>query len=295
MKTGWAVVLVLGMSLLMTNLQRPAWALTVQVGGVEIPQGQNDPADTATARSLSGPAGEPVSYGCFTIAGLTSGTKAKVNASDTNNDTLKIENAKITATSATYNYPCASDIVAWHTYTPPPSTNPSGIRFRRTIDAEALRGVNGASNNWMKNTGWINGDEIWGYDQRTFCATPHPTCGNFKYQRYEDWPHATKPLTGDREMRLQVWFKMRYTNDFIKLPSTQVYTDSISGEGDINPELPGHSTGDSDDEEACVKCCKGKPDMTSGTFTTSEIHTKEKKLAEPRKDKIHKDEADKPH
>ncbi len=259
MKTRWAIVLVLGTGLLITNLAMPAWALTVQVGGIDVPQGQNDPADTATVRSLSGPNGEAVSYGCFTIAGLTTG-KAKVVVVEGNQDTLKIENANITATSATYNYPCTSDIVAWHTYTPPPSTNPNGIRFRRTINnAEALRGTNGASNNWMKNTGWINGDEIWGYDQRTFCATPHPTCGTFNYQRYEDWPHATKPLTGDREMRLQVWFKMRYTNDFIKMPLTQVYTDSISGGSDPNDELPGHSTGNSDDEEPCIKCCKDEP------------------------------------
>lgn len=259
MKVRWAAVLVLGTGLLITQFASPAWAFTVQVGGVNIPQGQNDPAEPASERSLSGPAGEAVSYGCFTIAGLTAGNKAKVVASDPNNDTLKIENAKITATSATYTYPCTSDIVAWHTYTPPPSTNPNGIRFRRSISAEALRGTNGASNNWMKVTGWINGDEIWGYDQRTFCATPHPTCGNFNYQRYEDWPHATKPLTGDREMRLQVWFTMRYTNDFIKMPSTQVYTDSISGTDDPNEDLPGHSTGNIDDEGPCVKCCKDKP------------------------------------
>lgn len=256
-----AKVFALIIGLVIASLPRLSLALTVQVGGVVVPQGQNNPAEPAYERSLSGPAGEAVSYGCFTIAGLTAGSKAKVVVVESNQDTLKIENAKITAASATYTYPCTSDIVAWHTYTPPPSTNPNGIRFRRTISAEALRGTSGASNNWMRNTGWINGDEIWGYDQRTFCATPHPTCGNFSYQRYEDWPHATKPLTGDREMRLQVWFKMRYTNDFIKMPSTQVYTDSISGGPDPNDDLPGHSTGNSDDEEPCIKCCKDKPDV----------------------------------
>lgn len=259
-----AIVLILGISVFGAQLAVPAWALTVQIGGVEISQGQNDGAEPATERALSGPSGEAVSYGCFKIEGNTAGSKAKVVVSDTNQDTLKIENAKITATSATYTSPCTSDIVAWHTYAAPPSTDPSGIRFRRTIDAEALRGTNGASNNWMKNTGWINGDEIWGYDQRTFCATPHPTCGSFKYQRYEDWIHATKPLTGDREMRLQVWFTMRYTNDVIKMPLTQVYTDSISDEGKPNPNLPGHSSGNIDDVDVCVKCCKEPPPGKGG-------------------------------
>ncbi len=240
----------------------PALALTVQIGGVEIPWKQNDPNEPATERALSGPNGEAVSYGCFTIAGLSStpNPKARVVVDDSNQDTLKIENAKITATAASYTYPCTSDIVAWHTFGAPPSTDPNGIRFYRTIDSEALRGTNGASNNWMKVTGWINGDEIWGYDQRTFCATPHPTCGDFKYTRNEDWLHASKPLTGDREMRLQVWFKMRYTNDIVKMPLSRVYTDSIVGTPRPNPDLPGHSSGQTDDtEKECVVCkvCPG--------------------------------------
>ncbi|MDP1946001.1 MAG: hypothetical protein Q8L77_00745 [Nitrospirota bacterium] len=275
MKIGWAFALIQCTGLATVTFLPPAWALTVQVGGVEIVQGQNDGAEPATERSLSGPNGEAVSYGCFKIEGLTSGSKAKVAYSDTNQDTLKIENAKITATSATYTSPCTSDIVAWHTYDAPPSTNPSGIRFRRNIDAEALRGTNGASNNSMKVTGWINGDEIWGYDQRTFCATPHPTCGNFKYQRYEDWLHATKPLTDPREMRLQVWFTMRYTNDFIKMPLTQVYTDSISDEGKPNPDLPGHSTGHIDDVGSCVTCCKENPPVKPEVFRPDRFIPKE--------------------
>src|SRR5581483_7818428 len=58
----------------------PALALTVQIGGVEIPWKQNDPNEPATERALSGPNGEAVSYGCFTIAGLSSTPNPKARA-----------------------------------------------------------------------------------------------------------------------------------------------------------------------------------------------------------------------
>ncbi len=259
-------VLALGLSLL-TLYCFPATsaALTVQIAGSTVGEDLTGSGGVYTVL-LSGADGGPLPYGngCFTIAALSTTVNppvARVVATDAGQDSLKLENALIKAITASPTIPCTTDIVAFHGYTPLPS---GPTRYLRDIQSEVIRNdatPSAPPGAYVKATGWVESNEIYAYDQRTIpCSTPHPTCGDFKYPRYED-----NTFTGNGEFTLLLNFKFKAGNDKWKISVARVYTTSVGGGGAGVPNLPGASIGHSEDEQkGCVMCCQECPKKEKG-------------------------------
>ena len=119
------------------SLTTAVHALTVQIDGTTIPTDQGDPL-TVTLSNIDGSA---KSQGCFTVEAFdktlsSPNNRARVRALDSSQDTLILDNAWIKATSAN----CFKEIYAWHTFSQPPTTSgTNGIRFKRLVDAKALK------------------------------------------------------------------------------------------------------------------------------------------------------------
>lgn len=229
-----------------------------------------DSADSATV-TLSSSTTDVRTYGCITIRALDAtinGGRATIRAADAGPDSIELRNAKIVGSPAG----CIAEITAWATFTAPPATNPAaggnpqtGIRFKRTVAAEAQRngGSAAASGSQMSATGWVPAtpiDEIVGTDIRTFCSqTPPTTCDDFSSSVQEDClPSGGCNVTGSRDMK--IWTKMYFkqNNDFVKFASLAVLTEVITAGATDTPVPPGGKRGkfeDLENDEPCANCC----------------------------------------
>jgi hypothetical protein len=224
----------------------------------------------ATSVNLSGPNGEAVAYppgpsACMNIMGPNpgSGPPASVVATDDVTDTLLLQNIVIKATSA-----CAVDIAFYGIFSVPPSTASAPIRFTRSIaGATLMRNTAPALSDLVKVDGWIQGYEIGVYDQKKIsCLTPPVGCETFSPpSRNLDTPPP--PLTGDREMMLEMWVNLNTPGDTFTLTGLntfQVQTGPVGGGGETtspkDPDLvSGHDNRGEPGYGVCCKICdKGK-------------------------------------
>lgn len=204
--------------------------LTVQINGTTVTgtQGCSNPAPSQTSTLyeviLSGCDGEAVSYGSITIAGKAPHIRAKVVGADADPDEIRLENALITANTA-----CSSatngcgDIALWASFDAPPvAANVSVTFYREAANVVMTRPGSSpaATGDWFKVTGWVDTNEIWGFEKKTVTCTNSSTCYTWNFTRTEDWPPPS--LTGSRQMKTEFWFYQKQANDQLSFDSVKV-------------------------------------------------------------------------
>lgn len=225
------LVLALALGVVATvSLTTAVHALTVQINGTTVPS--NVPSDDPLTVTLSEADGSAHTYDCFKVEALDKtlpppNNRARVRALDSTQDTLVFDNALIKAITAN----CLRELYAWHTFSQadgvPTTSGTTGVRFKRQVAAQALRGVNAATGNEMWTTGWVPGtpiNEVGLTYYRKFPAGDP----NFNNTQQEDCVAPACTITGQRDMKWWLKFNLKMANDQIKLTTLQVFTSIVS-------------------------------------------------------------------
>lgn len=177
------------------------------------------------------------------IEGATAGTPAKVTTTDGPEDKLKLVSAKITATqnqaincdaNNESKYMNCTNIFISAVFDSGPDGNAADIPYYRESFGTMRRGANPASGSSFRITGWINdlnnpGDKQIGYVQKKLiCASP-ATCQSVDFGQTGVMLHPS--LTGQRELKVQLWFGLKFTNDVLTLTSAHDATSAGGGDG----------------------------------------------------------------
>ena len=217
------------------SLTTAVHALTVQIDGTTIPTDTGDPLTV----TLSNTDGSAKSQGCFTVEAYdktlsSPNNRARIRALDSSQDTLIFDNAWIKATSAN----CFKEIYAWHTFSQPPTTSgTNGIRFKRLVDAKALKSSGAAAaGDEMWATGWVPNTPISEIGLTYYRKFPVGD-PNFNNTQQEDCVQTACAITGQRDMKWWLKFNLKLVGDQIKPITLKVFTEIVSG-GDDSLDLP---------------------------------------------------------
>jgi len=222
---------------------------------------------------ISNSDGSAKAYSGFTIAGTT-GKVAKVVANDGAVDIIVLKDALVTATGTPPTGCTNTDagilncpgIVFWGTFDPPPTPDPSAnppvkVRAERHASGKMFRGSGNpgtpAKDDAIRVTGWLENNEVWGWEKKkVVCITP-ATCGDFLLAKSEDW---TTGLTGDRQLKAQFWFYLKSVNDRLTVTEMKVTTTIVAGSPVDVSETPlvtsGHEEDADDDTVPQCQICK---------------------------------------
>lgn len=210
---------------------------TANVFGVITNPTTSCPAPPSTCEILlSGSNGEPVTYNGFTIAGIDSTHPAKIVASETDADSLRLENALITATAAGAS-PCSNTgdgllncptINFSGQFSGPPDTSGGDVQFVRQIVGTLMRSSTGAATaSAVRFEGSVEGFAVgsYGYKKIT-CTSPTPSCGTLDSpnnipETTQTWLQGSN-LPSLRTIGVQLWFYAKYANDKLTIVSAKV-------------------------------------------------------------------------
>lgn len=217
--------------------------LVVQINGTNIVG--SSPCSSTTEVVLSNCDGTVRTYAeaGIKIEGV-SGKIAKVTTTDGNEDKLKLVDSKITATQAQSINCNANDDTKYMNCTTiffsglfekgPDGTNADVSYYRESIGSTMKRNANPASGSSFRINGWVNdlnnpGDVQIGYVQKKIiCATP-ASCADVNFGQTGVMLHPSLP--DQRELKVQIWFGLKYTNDVLTIQSAHV--SSTAGGGGV--------------------------------------------------------------
>lgn len=198
--------------------------------------------------TLSKSNGDPDnSYNGFTIAGI-SGNPARIVASDTVADSLRLENAVITGPAGVA--PCSNSnsgspapiqncptIYFSGVFSAPPDNNNGDVTFTRSIGGTLMRGATAATNSAVRMDAWVESYAVGspGYKKVT-CLSPTPNCGTLNNPQIGDttqfWGKGSG-LPDPREHSVQIWFYSKFANDTLRVDFARL--ESAAGAGGGKP------------------------------------------------------------
>lgn len=244
----------------------PPTNLTVHVNGQTIQGTSGCPAPPASEAHvyLSGCLGEEVNYSGFKIAGTPAGSPARVVASEANADSIRIENALITATSACSNSTNGcGDILFSAIFDAPPDGTSAMVTFERPASGNLKRGANPATGDWIKVTGWADGNEIGALQKKTVTCISPATCADFTMSQSEDWYPPS--MSGPREIMVQFWFYLKLNGDKLTVMGARGRNPGGAGGGG-GGNGPGNKPDITSAADECDMCCKACPPRKSDKF-----------------------------
>lgn len=233
-------------SALITSEGMPASNVAVQINGESITGSSGCGSSTEVVLSNCDGTARDYSGKGIKIAGVSSTKPAKVTTSDGGEDKLKLVDAVITATQAQPTNCNANDDTKYMNCTTiffsalfdagPDGSNADISYYRESIGSTMKRGGNPASGSSFRINGWLNdlnnpGDVQIGYVQKKLvCATP-ATCQDVNFG--QTGVMLQPSLAGQRELKLQLWFGLKFTNDVLTLTSAHDSTTAGGGGGTV--------------------------------------------------------------
>jgi hypothetical protein len=175
-------------------------------------------------------------YSGLTIANAN-GRTAQVQASDSSSDELKLVDALVTATSGDV----TGTINFWRDFDGPPDAPPAtAVRFERSTSGRMMRTPTTAPypGAWFKIDAKAKGDSIaTPTTKNVICGAP-ASCGDFGSPAMTKSEDHTS-LTGTREMKVELSFKLPLANDQVRIDTAYVKSWQLGGEVSLDEILKG--------------------------------------------------------
>jgi hypothetical protein len=214
--------------------------LSVVIEGTQLPI-QNG-CQSPCAIDISNANGTEKTYGCVKISGSTAGQPAQIMAINpaAGDETLKLSNAVIKGGSAS----CYGEISASAIFTSPPSTANGSVRLKRFAKGSLMRGLGGATTDWIEVNGEVDTDPIYGWERWTVGCS---ICGNFEMTKSENWPQPQLP--DPRVLSLEINFYLWKTIDKLTIAAPNqidIHTEPGGGGGDDHNRNVTHGSGKRD-------------------------------------------------